>query len=335
MRCLHYLTSNHLCLAITAPAVVCDWLVAFWQRSFYLQSAPAALEPRLRYHFLPDPHAVPAEVPCGQPVYHSRDLVVWQTQAGFRLSCSDSLLQVYPATGEAVGWLAPAFPACPLHEQRDFFLLSLLMLCHGRHCFAIHANGLCDPEGRAYLLVGNSGSGKTTLAMTCVQQGWHYLGDDVVLLGQSGLDIHAYALRRDFACSQRTLAHLWAQDSSNRPGMTAVGDEAIPDAKQMIDEAGFYPARVLPTLRPTMICFTHIVQQPQSQLSPLAQSQALIYLAQQSAGLMTDRTIAQRQLTLLKQLTTQAPGYTLALGQDVFRDPGALPRLLQQEPHGG
>lgn len=329
------LTSNDLCLAITTPASVVDWLVTFWQRSFYVQSAPAGTEAQLHYRFLPEGHVLPTAATWGEPVYHSRNLQVWQIQAGFHLRCADSFLQVYPATGEAVCWLAPSFPACPLHEQRDFFLLSLLMLCHGRHCFAIHANGLCDPAGRAYLLVGNSGSGKTTLAMTCVQQGWHYLGDDVVLLGQSGLDIYAYALRRDFACSQRTLAHLWAQDRSNRPGMTAVGDEAIPDAKQMIDEAGFYPARVLPTMRPTMICFTHIVQQPQSQLSPLAQSQALILLAQQSAGLMTDRTIAQRQLMLLKQLTTQAPGYTLTLGQDVFRDPGALPRLLQQESHGG
>lgn len=52
----------------------------------------------------------------------------------------------------------------------------------------VHAGAVVDPEGRAWLLVGDSHAGKTTTCVSLVAAGWRYLADDQVVLrfGDSG-----------------------------------------------------------------------------------------------------------------------------------------------------
>lgn len=329
MECTQFLTVNTLSVALTAPAKTYYQLVEFLQQSFCLQPTCMASAVAIHYRFLPQPIPVADCMVGDRSVYQSRDLSVWQSQAGFRLRCGDTTLCVKPATGEAVGWLAPSFWSCCPRDQRDFFLISLLMLCHRHQCYGLHANGLSDsqaPTARGYLLVGNSGSGKTTLAMTLVRQGWHYLGDDVILLSQGVSGIQACALRRDFACTRTTIDHIFNHTTPDLKITVSDNDTA----KQIVPEVAFQPTQLQTTIGPAVIYFTQIALQPQSQLRPIAQAQALIALAQQSAGIMTDRRLAGQQLALLKQLTSQARTYKLSIGLDVFTDPTAVTSLLQQ-----
>lgn len=333
MECIQFLMANNLGVALTAPAALCRPLAEFLQQSFYLQPAWVASDPVIYYRFLHQSIPVAECIVGDTPIYQSHDLSVWQSQTGFRLWCGDTTLCVEPATGEAVGWLAPSFWSCCPRDQRDFFLISLLMLCHRQQCYGLHANGLSDNPSdnqasteHGYLLVGNSGSGKTTLAMSLVRQGWRYLGDDVILLSQGASGIQAYALRRDFACTPTTLAHIFTH-TTPAPD-TIVTDN--PMAKQIIPEIAFQPAHFQPVIWPKIIYFTQLAQQPQSQLRPIPQTQSLISLAQQSAGIMTDRRLAEQQMAFLKQLTSQARIYELCIGFDVFTDPTAVASLLQR-----
>lgn len=48
--------------------------------------------------------------------------------------------------------------------------------------YYLHASGVVDGEGNAFVFVGESGAGKSTLAFALVRQGWSLLGDDGVVL---------------------------------------------------------------------------------------------------------------------------------------------------------
>ena len=48
--------------------------------------------------------------------------------------------------------------------------------------FYVHASGVVNRQGSAFIFVGESGSGKSTLAFALARQGWSMLGDDGVVL---------------------------------------------------------------------------------------------------------------------------------------------------------
>jgi ribose 1,5-bisphosphokinase PhnN len=194
---------------------------------------------------------------------------------------------------------------------------------------------------RDYLIIGQSGSGKSTLTVRLLAQGWACGGDDVVLLhnGHSQVNsaairgpnpmadiksnaVRALALRRDFALSSTTLAYCPTLANTSAT-MAPVGE------KQIVDVSRFVLALVREEFQPALLLFATIGAQAESRLESLAPTQALIALAQQSAGIMTNRAIGQRQLQLLARLCQQAPSHRLLLGCDVFTNPQRVAALLQ------
>jgi len=63
------------------------------------------------------------------------------------------------------------------------FLIKFIALQKG-YCF-LHAAGVAK-DGKAVLFPARSGTGKTTLAMALVNDGWDYIGDDLVIVGTEG-----------------------------------------------------------------------------------------------------------------------------------------------------
>jgi len=51
---------------------------------------------------------------------------------------------------------------------------------HGR--YFVHASGVVNQNGSAFIFVGESGSGKSTIAFALARRGWTMLGDDGVVL---------------------------------------------------------------------------------------------------------------------------------------------------------
>ncbi len=71
---------------------------------------------------------------------------------------------------------------------------------HGR--YLVHAAGVVDPAGRAWLLAGDSGNGKSTLAYALARTGWTVLGDDGVLIERDGAGIKAHSWREPLRVSR-------------------------------------------------------------------------------------------------------------------------------------
>ena len=85
--------------------------------------------------------------------------------------------------------------------------------------YLVHAAGVVDPRGRAWLLAGDSGSGKSTLAYALARTGWTVLGDDGVLIARSGDGLTAYGWREPLRVSQQ-LADVFPE----------IDDDALPPA---------------------------------------------------------------------------------------------------------
>src|SRR5665213_2911747 len=90
---------------------------------------------------------------------------------------------------------------------------------HGR--YYVHASGVVNHKGSAFIFVGESGSGKSTLAFALARLGWTMLGDDGVVLEP---------------IDDSTLVHGWrspslisASLSSAFPELRGRESEAIPD----------------------------------------------------------------------------------------------------------
>jgi predicted ATPase len=93
-----------------------------------------------------------------------------------RLARGDGYAEASPATRRA---LARAGAIVRLRERRRYHL---------------HAAGVVDPAGAAWILTGASGSGKSTMAYALSRCGWSVLGDDGVVLEerQGETIVHAW-----------------------------------------------------------------------------------------------------------------------------------------------
>lgn len=258
----------------------------------------------------------------GRTVYRAGALVVTRAGDVFSLSCGLSQLHVTPGDAAAC-FLAPDFFDHSPFEQREFFLLALLMLLRPHGLYGLHACGL-ERSGVGLLIVGASGSGKTTTSLNLIREGWRYLSDDAVLLRVlTDGSVQASAFRRGFSCTPETLRHF--------PELTGDADFAPefgdPDGKRVV-----YPGSAFggfaPDCVPSLLVFPTVTAAGRTTLRLLPSAHSLIRLSQQSAGIMTDTAVSQRQLALLKTLTEQTRSFELHLGRDALVDPSRIDTLL-------
>lgn len=311
--------------------VLCDepqqqvQLETLWRMLFSLPDGETVCAPNsvftlhLRH---PDGGSIPRPDPTG-PLSKTGPLQGYRTASGFYLRCQKSALALDLSAAQGVGVLHDEFWRFPLAQQREFFLVMLLMVARQSEFYGIHANGL-RRDGAGVLLIGESGSGKTTLTLALVRTGWQYVADDTVLLHQAPTSIDALALRRGFSCKPKTLAHLAAA------GIHARGP-ALGDGKQLIPIEQIRADSFAPSCTPTALLFPTIAGGTHSRLEPVTDSFALTAVMGLSAGILIDRDRVVKQMALLKQLVQQTRCYRLCLGDDVFHNPRAVSALLQQE----
>src|SRR5919201_998210 len=72
--------------------------------------------------------------------------------------------------------------AAATSTRRALVGVGAILRLRERNRFFIHASGVVDGRGRAWLFTGVSGSGKSTLAYALARHGWRVLGDDGVLV---------------------------------------------------------------------------------------------------------------------------------------------------------
>lgn len=324
---------DQLQIELTASnGTVLEAIRALWSDSFFVIPTEAVIKrdvTTIQIDF--QAVALRPPIPQADPIYRAVDLAIWKSATGFLLMSGTSWLALHLANGRACGVLDPTFWGGRPQDQRDFFLLPFLIFGHQQGYYGLHANALSDGQ-RDYLIIGPSGSGKSTLAVQLLAQGWRCGGDDLILLRAADPSaaaeierefVRALALRRDFALSAKTLAYC-------SPQVIAPTVALCPsDAKRIVPASTLVRAALQSEFWPTCLLFAAIVDRAESTLAPLDQSSALVALAQQSAGIMTDRAIGQVQLDLLAQLCRQASSYQLLLGRDLFAQPPRVAALLQ------
>ena len=266
-------------------------------------------------------HTRPLPDERGASVYQAKALLISRTDTGFSLVCGASQLQVRPGNADAHCFLAADFDTFSPFEQREFFLLGLLMLLRPFGRYGLHACGL-ERHNTGLLLVGSSGSGKTTTSLNLIRQGWRYLSDDAVLLtARADPMVQASAFRQGFSCTPETLKHF--------PELTGSAEFGDPGGKRIVSPDSVFGGGFTPTCTPSLIVFP-CVSLGETCLQPLTSAQSLIRLCQQSAGIMTDTAVSQGQLELLRRLVGQTQSFTLHLGQDALANPALIDLLLNR-----
>ena len=90
--------------------------------------------------------------------------------------------------------------------RRELARVGAILRLRERGRYLIHAAGVVDPDGRAWLLSGDSGSGKSTLAYALARAGWKVLGDDGVIVEVDSAGATAYAWRDPLRVSTSLVA---------------------------------------------------------------------------------------------------------------------------------
>lgn len=88
----------------------------------------------------------------------------------------------------------PGYERADSTVRQELARVGAIIRLRERGRYLVHAAGVVDPRGRAWLLSGDSGSGKSTLAYALARTGWTVLGDDGVLIerAENGLIAHGW-----------------------------------------------------------------------------------------------------------------------------------------------
>jgi hypothetical protein len=186
----------------------------------------------------------------------------------------------------------------------------------------VHGAAVGGPGG-GVVLAGPSGAGKSTTALACVRAGWHYAGDDYVVIGTTAgprvENLYASArLRTDMA--ERLVEFRPAEVGS----VTLYGDEKrdlllthlLPGWR-----IGGFPARA--------ILLPRLVSGRRSALRPAPAFRAMIALSSSTMHVL--RTGAGAAFEKLGRFVSGVPAYWLDLGDDLE----ALPPLIAGETGAG
>lgn len=74
------------------------------------------------------------------------------------------------------------YRTAPQEYRRQLARTGAILRLREKGCYHVHAAGVVDPAGRAWLICGVSGAGKSTLAYALARNGWRVLGDDGVII---------------------------------------------------------------------------------------------------------------------------------------------------------
>ena len=174
------------------------------------------------------------------------------------------------------------------------------------------------------LIAGSPASGKSTLVLSCLQDGWSVLGDDVLFLAKEEEVVYVYAFPEDIGVRRGTADMLRSADFM----------QALPNderQKRPIDVQRYFRKQVVTSRPAQLIVFLHADnRQATFRAEPLSPSQAVAqlmkeYISQQQAK----DGEADHMFGIFGDLAAQAPAYRLWLTPDAAENVKQL-RLLSR-----
>ena len=164
--------------------------------------------------------------------------------------------------------------------------------------YHIHASGVVDPLGRAWVLTGLSGSGKSTMAYALARRGWTVLGDDSVILEHTGAGVMAHPWREALRVSIRLepeFPELAGEESRVMPG----------------DPRDRLPMALTPARRAPVAAIVCLRQGPDDTLTRIPAIEALIEVVRQSAWVLIPDADARAHLDALRRIVQSVSTYRL------------------------
>lgn len=150
----------------------------------------------------------------------------------------------------------------------------------------LHASGVVDPRGEAWLFAGDSGAGKSTLAYALARSGWAVLGDDGVIVEVR---------------SERCMAHGWRAplrvSTQLEPHFPELGNRSPPHAEA--DLRYRVPVALTPAHRAPVRAILLVSRGPELRLTRASPTVALTALIRQSPWVALSDSHAPAHLTAL------------------------------------
>jgi hypothetical protein len=192
--------------------------------------------------------------------------------------------------------------------------------------YVLHAAGVVEPEsGAGLVVVGNSNSGKSSLTIRLASAGWRYLSDDMLVLsGETVGAVEAWALRRIFSVSAKSLANCHLSGLEAALGAPANSDPN----KRKLEPRVTFPGSFVESCRPRVLLFPALTGEAASRVEKISSGEAMARLIRQCPWASYDTGTAREHLRVLGMLAKQSTSFLLDAGRDLIEDSTSAPKLL-------
>ena len=165
----------------------------------------------------------------------------------------------------------------------------------------VHAGAVVDPDGRAWLLVGDTHAGKTTTCVSLVSAGgWRFLADDQVVLR--------------FGDDGALVAEGWPRRAHLDEGYV---DAVVAGTRATVDLRTRWGDRWMPRAPLGGVLLPQVNAEQPTSLTSVADAAAFAALVRQSPWLMADRAMAGAVMALLRDAASHS-AFALSLGRDSY-----------------
>ncbi len=200
-------------------------------------------------------------------------------------------------------------------------ILNWWMGAHGRQF--VHGAAIGTRTG-GVLIVGKSGSGKSTTALTCVEAGMAYAGDDYALV----------ELEPPYVHSLHSSAKLHAHNFERVPHLASLASNAgrVGFEKAIFHLNQLYPAQMVRGFPLRAVLVPSVAERQEPSLSPLSPAAALAGLA--PSTLLQLPGAQPEALRTMATLVKRVPCFRLDLGANLSALPPLLLGLLERLEKG-
>ncbi len=191
----------------------------------------------------------------------------------------------------------------------------------GHRLQLVHAAAVGTTDG-GVLIAGRGGSGKSTIALTCINSGLIYAGDDYVVI-ENGPRPHAFSL---YSTGKADTEHLKDKLPAMFSCVSNAGEAETEKGLIFLNE--HYPDRIAKGFPIKAILLPHIAGR-ETRLQKASPAEVLTALAPstlfQLAG--ADHEVFRR----LSELVRQVPGYIMEIGAELNRIPEMVSGLISRK----
>ena len=200
-------------------------------------------------------------------------------------------------------------------------LYAPLLLWHRDHgIHAVHAAAV-QYQRNGVLFGGPAGCGKSTSALSCLCQGFSYLGDDYV-----GLEEQSDGSFR--ACSLYSSAHVDREHLRRFPALATAAIQVSPESKTLVLIPQVFPDRIAATAPLRLLMLPRVTDSPDTRVRPATKGQALMRLAPSS--LLWLPHAREAGMDSMARFVDSVPCRWLELGRDLDTIAPAVERALRE-----